>query len=170
MNKQHRQTGVALITVLLVVFLATIAATALSSVQQLTLRRSTLHLHLHQARLYTLGAEQWAMSILQRDRRDNDTDHLGEDWASLPPALPVEGGSISGHLEDLQGRFHLNNLINSEGELDPVWLGHLERLLEHLELESGLAQAIVDWIDADPTMSHGEGLRVFANGLRAAIG
>ncbi len=157
MSIQYRQTGVALITVLLVVFLATIAATALSSVQQLTLRRSTLHLHLHQARLYALGAEQWATAILQRDRRDNNTDHLGEDWASLPPALPVEGGSISGHLEDLQGRFHLNNLLNSEGEIDPVWLAHLERLLEHLELESGLTQAIVDWIDPDQTTRFPDG-------------
>jgi general secretion pathway protein K len=96
--------------VLLIVFLASIAATSLAALQQLAIRRSTVFLHQQQARLYTLGAEQWAMIILARDRQDNETDHPGEAWANLPPALPVEGGALAARLTDLQGCFNLNNL------------------------------------------------------------
>lgn len=104
------QAGVALITVLLIVFLASITATSLAALQQIAIRRSTVLQHQQQARLYTLGLEQWAMLVLARDRKQNDTDHTGEAWANSPPTLPIEGGTISGRLRDLQGRFNLNNL------------------------------------------------------------
>ena len=105
-----RQTGVALITVLLIVFLAGMAAISLAAMQQIAIRRSGALLHQQQARLYTLGIEQEALLILIRDRQDNKTDHPGEAWANLPLALPVEGGTITGRIRDLQGCFNLNNL------------------------------------------------------------
>lgn len=161
------ENGVALITVLLIVFLATIAATALASVQQLAARRSTLLLHQMQARQYLLGAEQWAAVILRRDRESTPTDHPMEDWAAVPPALPVEGGSLSGRIEDLQGRFNLNNLLsqprrdpnrvggavqaNTADGINPGKLKALGRLLELLDMDADIAQAIADWIDADQT-------------------
>lgn len=150
----RHQAGIALLTVLLVVFLASVAAVALASVQQFAIRRSALLLHQQQAQLYVLGAEQWAAAILQRDAKDNDIDHNGEDWATLPPALPVEGGSVSGRILDLQGRFNLNNLVKNEGEtdtakLDELQLEVLRRLLENLDLSPALADAVADWIDPD---------------------
>lgn len=102
--------GVALITVLLIVFLASMTAISLSTVQQIAIRRSTVLQHQQQARLYTLGVEQWAGLILMRDRQDNAIDHPGEEWANLPLALPVENGELSGKIRDLQGCFNLNNL------------------------------------------------------------
>lgn len=104
------QAGVALITVLLIVFIASIAAASLAMLQQVAIRRSTVLQHQQQARLYTLGAEQWAMIILIRDRQNSETDHPGEEWATLPPALPVENGSLTARISDLQGCFNLNNL------------------------------------------------------------
>jgi general secretion pathway protein K len=44
-------------------------------------------------------------------------DDLSEPWANLPPSLPIEGGKIAGRIEDLQGRFNLNNLIKSASQL-----------------------------------------------------
>ncbi|HOW76607.1 MAG TPA: type II secretion system minor pseudopilin GspK [Candidatus Competibacteraceae bacterium] len=102
--------GVALITVLLIVFLASLTAISLATVQQIAIRRSTVLQHQQQARLYTLGIEQWAGLILMRDRQDNATDHPGETWANLPPVLPVDNGGFSGKIRDLQGCFNLNNL------------------------------------------------------------
>ncbi len=109
-SRAKPQAGVALITVLLIVFLASVTAVSLAALQQLAIRRSTVLLHQQQARLYTLGAEQWAILILTRDRQNNKTDHPGEEWASLPPTLPVEGGTITARLTDLQGCFNLNNV------------------------------------------------------------
>ncbi|MDG4553493.1 MAG: type II secretion system minor pseudopilin GspK [Candidatus Competibacter sp.] len=105
----HRQIGVALITVLLIVFLASVTATGLATLQQLAIRRSTVLQHQQQARLYTLGLEQWAMVILARDRQDNEIDHPDEEWAK-PLLLPVDGGELSGQITDLQSCFNLNNL------------------------------------------------------------
>lgn len=102
--------GVALITVLLIVFLASMTAISLATVQQIAIRRSTVLQHQQQARLYTLGVEQWAGLILRRDWQDNQTDHPGEEWANLPLALPVDNGVLSGKIRDLQGCFNLNNL------------------------------------------------------------
>lgn len=119
-RKLRFQAGVALITVLLIVFLASIAATSLAALQQLAIRRGTVLQHQQQARLYTLGAEQWAMVILERDRQQSETDHPGEEWASLPPALPIEGGTLAARLSDLQGCFNLNNLWRpAPGEQTP---------------------------------------------------
>lgn len=113
------QRGVALITVLLIVFMASVAAASLMTLQGFTLHRSTLLLNQQQARLYTLGAEQWAISLLKRDllndlEQNERVDTLQEDWATIPPSLPVEGGSINGRIEDLQGRFNLNNLLKTK--------------------------------------------------------
>lgn len=115
-NCRRRQRGVALITVLLIVFMASVAAASLITLQGFTLHRSTLLLNQQQARLYTLGAEQWAIALLKRDLRSDlenneRVDTLEEDWATIPPSLPVEGGFVSGRIEDLQGRFNLNNLL-----------------------------------------------------------
>lgn len=109
MRKRH-QAGVALITVLLIVFIAAIAAASLATIQQLAIRRGTVLRHQQQARLYTLGAEQWAALVLMRDRQNNTIDHPGEEWANLPLALPIKGGMLSGQVRDLQGCFNLNNL------------------------------------------------------------
>ena len=95
---------------LLIVFLASMTAISLATVQQIAIRRTTVLQHQQQARLYTLGMEQWAGLILQRDRQENTIDHPGEAWANLPPALPVDDGVLSGKIRDLQGCFNLNNL------------------------------------------------------------
>lgn len=106
----RRHAGVALITVLLIVFLASVTATGLAALQQRAIRRSTVLLHQQQARLYTLGAEQWALVILTRDRQQNETDHPRETWATPPATLPVESGALTSQIRDLQGCFNLNNL------------------------------------------------------------
>ncbi len=141
--------GVALITVLLVVFLATTVAATLMQTQQLAIRRSTLVLQNEQAQLYALGAESWASAILSRDAEDSEIDDFGESWAQTPPALPVDGGFIAGELSDLQGRFNLNNLLLSDGRVDDAWLEVFRRLLTRLDIEPSVAEAVADWIDAD---------------------
>ena len=151
-----RQGGVALITVLVVIFLATLTASQLAWQQQLSIRRSTLLHHQQQARLYVLGAEQWTVQVLARDHSRSRTDHLNEAWAKLTPVLPVTGGSVSGKLADLQGRFNLNNLLQ-DGEIDQQQLATLQRLLELLDLDTGLALALADWLDEDQQMRFPDG-------------
>lgn len=146
---RSRQRGVALLTALAVVALATIAATYMLSAQQLQIRRSGNQLQQEQAWQYALGAEAWAKTMLAQDAADNDIDALNENWAVELPPLPIEGGSLSGRLRDLQGYFNLNNLVNKDGKLDTSSLAQLQKLLQNLKLPVQLAQSIADWQDED---------------------
>ncbi|MEZ5593960.1 MAG: type II secretion system minor pseudopilin GspK [Gammaproteobacteria bacterium] len=152
-----KQNGVALLTVLLVLALASVTAVQLAELQQFSVRRSELLLHRQQAKHYLLGAERWAQSILRRDRDNNDTDHEDEDWARTPPVLPVTGGYVSGRLNDLQGRFNLNNLLTADNTIDERQLQIFSRLLEQLELPTGIASAVADWLDEDSQLRFPDG-------------
>lgn len=145
----RRQRGVALVTAILVVALATTAAVAMVVGQQIDIRRAGNVLDAEQAYLYVAGLEDWAGQVLRRDRSDGETDHPGEDWATVLPPIPVEGGQLTGGLEDAQGRFNLNNLVGPDGKPVAVEVERLGRLLAVLGLAPGLASAVVDWIDAD---------------------
>ena len=146
--KRRQQRGVALVTALLVVAIATVVAVAMANRQQLDIRRTGSLLHAEQAWAYVLGAENWAMVILRRDRNDSEIDSLNEDWSTQPPVSFVEGGSILGRLIDLQGRFNVNNLV-SGGAVNADSVDYYKRLLRLLDLDEGLAEALVDWIDDD---------------------
>ena len=152
------QQGVALITVLLIVALATTIATAMATRQQIDIRRSDNVFARTQAYHYALGEETWAKQILYRDVTTPDSDHLQEIWALQLPATPVEGGQLQGRLIDLQGRFNLNNLLNAEGEVSESDYAFLQRLLRRLELPERLADSAIDWIDSDlqPRTNGGE--------------
>ncbi len=149
MINRKQQTGVALVTALLVVAIAVVLATSLVDELHLDLRRTENMIHNEQTYLYTLGAENWAQAVLVQDFKDSKYDSLQENWATQLPPMPVEGGQVAGQLMDLQGRFNLNNLsqaINNKFDAD---LDRFKRLLKELELNPELADAVVDWLDDD---------------------
>jgi general secretion pathway protein K len=144
-----RQRGVALITALLVVSLVTVIAVAMATRQHIDVRLTGNLLHGEQAYAYALAAESWARVILRRDASKSDHDSLDEDWATALPPISVEGGQVSGKIEDLQGRFNINNLIMPDGKVSEADVAYFRRLLEILKLEPTLTDALLDWIDAD---------------------
>ena len=149
-DRFHRQRGVALLTAILVVAIGTLLATNLMWLSTLDQQRTASAMASDQGLQYALGAEAWASDILQQDLEDSpDSDHLGEIWATDIDPLPIEGGFIHGALEDLQGRFNLNNLVNLEGEADEVMVAQFERLLRLVEIDPGVAGAVIDWLDPD---------------------
>jgi len=150
-----KQSGVALITALLIVALVVIVATSLLEKQHLMMRRTANHLQQEQAYLYALGAESWAMKVLMRDRQQNNVDHLGEMWAKqLPPAF-ISGGQLNGKLNDEQSKFNLNNLLDSENKPSPENIQRFEKLLKKLNLPTNLVTQVLDWIDNDSTVQMG---------------
>jgi general secretion pathway protein K len=147
---RHRERGVALLTAVLVVAIGTLLATNLMWLSTLDQLRTASAMASDQELQYALGAEAWAADILRQDLEDStESDHLGEIWAVEIDPLPIEGGFIQGALEDLQGRFNLNNLVSLEGEEDEVMVAQFQRLLQLVEIDPGLAGAVVDWIDPD---------------------
>lgn len=158
----HRQRGVAVLTAILVVTVATILAVNLMWEARLDQRRTTAALAADQGLMYVLGAEAWVGDILRQDLVDSpDSDHYAEIWAIELPPMPIDGGTIAGSLEDLQGRFNLNNLVLPDGSEDALARGQFERLLLSLDLDPALAGAVIDWLDAN-------GERSFPNGAEDA--
>jgi general secretion pathway protein K len=143
------QRGVALLTAVLIVALATILATQIGFDSALEQRRSGTVLLLDQAFLVGLGAEAWAASYLKDDLENSKQDHLGERWATPIPPIPIEGGVIEGSIEDMQGRFNLNELVTSEGAVDREGVREFQNLLASLDLESKWAGILADWLDTD---------------------
>src|SRR5262249_25553040 len=94
------------------------------------------------------GALHWASVALLEDAAQNSIDHLGEPWAQGLPVLPVDGGAIKGSIEDAQGRFNLNNLVqNNQPSVADVLT--FRRVLQELKLDPDLSNAVIDWIDPD---------------------
>lgn len=157
MSGPQRQRGVALITAVLVVALATVWATSISMFDQLNQRRVANLMRYDQAFLYGLGAESLAHEILKLDLEDGPVDHLAEEWAIPLPPFTVAGGLIEGQLEDLQGRFNINNLITATGERDEASIEVFRRLLESLTIQPVLVEYIIDWIDPDTDVGFPDG-------------
>ena len=153
MTLLSRQRGVALITAILITALVSSVALSLAWDNALDMRRTMTLLYRDQAVQVAMGAESWVQSILRDDLAETDTDHLGEIWASELPGLPVQSdvvqGELFGNIEDLQGRFNVNNLIDQNGEVDELALEQFQRLLVALELDPRIAGIAVDWIDAN---------------------
>jgi len=138
-----RQRGIALITAVLVVAIAAIIATSMMSRQNFDTQRTANIIHRDQALAYALGAEYWAGVELSNDARQNNYDHLGENWAYDLPPLPIDGGYINGKLQDLQGRFNLNSV------LDPLQAERFSRLCLAINVDPDFIPALQDWIDGD---------------------
>ncbi len=159
----NRQRGVALITAILIMALITTLTFSLEWDNSLDLRRTYVSMYREEAIQAALGAESWILSIMRQDMEDSDTDHFGEIWASELPVLPLgaEGdsiqGEIYGQIEDLQGRFNINNLIDQQGEVDQASLEQFQRLLAALGIDVRFAGIAADWIDANRDASFPDG-------------
>jgi general secretion pathway protein K len=147
---QRKQQGVALITAILIVTIATLIATNMVWDQYLQMRRTESMLAQEQALLYALGAESIAINLLIEDRQSvDDIDHLEEDLLKEQLVAELdEAGSLVGSLVDLQGRFNINNIYRN-GQVDQIVLDQFIRLLEILELDAQLADGLIDWVDPD---------------------
>ena len=153
MRTRKSQRGVALITALLVFALLATLGANLAWEAYLDVRRTMTMLYHDEGSQAALGAESWVMSLLLNDAEESETDHLGELWALEMPVLPVESDTIRGVLQggivDLNGRFNVNNLVSSNGKIDPDVLDQFRRLLVAIDLDPRIAERAADWIDAD---------------------
>jgi general secretion pathway protein K len=187
-----RQRGVALIIALILVALATILASKLTFDGFLERRRAIGVLAAEQAVEFGYGAESLAADVLIKDAQNggNSQTTLAGAWAQPTQPLPItpqdnpEGepiGTLQGEIEDMQGRFNLNNLAHLvaagapgangapaangvQGALgaqgaqraqpmiqDPKPYEQFKRLLISVNLEPRWADIARDWIDEDDT-------------------
>jgi len=145
-----KQRGVALITAIVLVAIATMLATHVFTRAALDVRRTAGLLALDQGWHVALGAEAWAAEVLSDDfDNDPEVDHLGEAWAQPLPPLPVDGGEVRGSVEDMQGRFNLNNLRVTNVEAREENIVRFERLLVFAGADPRWSRIMSDWVDED---------------------
>ena len=160
-----KQKGVALITVLLVVSLAVIISAKMANRLAINVKRASYFFEYNQGFWYALSAEELIKQVLIQDKKDSTTTHLGQIWAQSANSFPVEGGSISGSIKDMQSCFNLNSMagknINTPQNTTPKETQAFIKLLESLEIDvyqaEVIAMSIKDWIDKDDTNSQGLG-------------
>ena len=148
---RHHQQGLALITAVLVVAIVATVATTLALGEQVWFRQAQNMNNRAQAESLRRGALNYAAILLARD--DAKIDHLGEEWAK-PAQLPVEDGMIAFAVQDAQGRFNLNNLVQKSAPSKPD-IELFKRLLTSQGIDPGLSEALLDWLDTDGTVSSG---------------
>lgn len=156
-----RQRGIALITALLVVAIATILAVEIAARERLDIRRTQNLLASDQAYDLALAAEAWALDLLKADlERGDGIDGPQDDWAQPIMLPPFEGATLGMRIEDLQGRFNLNNLANVPADPQQAandinyqrFLLLLENLRDAHQLEfnpAELIDSLLDWLDPD---------------------
>ena len=153
----HKQGGVALITAILIAALVSVVAVAMATRQTLDIRRTGNMLEADQAYMYALGMEELAAQVLVKDKKDTgDVDSLLEDWAIPLPPTVVEGGSVAGSVEDMQGRFNLNNLVDGSNKVDLAQVKAFQTVLaevsavnEEIQISPFMANRVADWNGAE---------------------
>ncbi|RFU47574.1 general secretion pathway protein GspK [Paraburkholderia sp. DHOC27] len=159
-RKQKTQTGVAIITALLVVALSAILVSGILWRQQIQIRRIENQRLLSQAQWISRGALDWTRLIL---RSEGDTSagitYLGGVWGvpiartrlsdflgQIGEVRAQEGADtyLSGSIEDAQSKFNLRNLVSSPApgvlQINVEQVQAFQRLLALLSLNSQLAQ------------------------------
>ncbi|TMO76746.1 general secretion pathway protein GspK [Pseudoalteromonas sp. S3776] len=158
MNK-HKTRGAALVIVLFIVALAAILAVEMSANLMVQVQKSTNLQGHQQAKWYAYGAEELAIKALKLSKDDDpDKTSLDQVWATQGDTqYPVDNGTLSGKITDLQACLNLNALgeapdPNSTSKTNPAHKA-LFALLENIEdlpaeeSEEAMADSVFDWLD-----------------------
>lgn len=155
-----RERGVALIMVLLAMALVVMLASGMMQQQSLRVFKAGNYLAQQQGQSIALGAEDFARQILRRDydedKEDNlMVDSLDEFWAANSAVLPLDdNGVVEVQIDDLGGRLNLNDLVDANGQVDPIAKNRFVQLFSALGITGISVDTLVDWIDPnDQTVS-----------------
>ena len=145
-----KQEGIALLTILVMVALATILAASIAKRQSNTAEGTAYLMRQNQSLLYAKSAEVFFAELLKDDAENaGDVDFLQENWAKPMPAFPVDDGYVSGVLEDQSGKFNLNSLLKADGTVNENSKKWFEKILVKAGLPAQLSEAVIDWQDGD---------------------
>ena len=158
---KHSSRGAALVIVLFIVALAAILAVEMSENLMVQVQKSTNLQGHQQAKWYAYGAEELAIKALIQSKKDDaEKTTLEQVWATQGDVpYPVDNGTLSGKITDLQACLNLNALAvepdpNSAEKTNPAHKA-LFALLENIdnlpadESEEAMADSVFDWLDSD---------------------
>ncbi|MFZ1869595.1 MAG: type II secretion system minor pseudopilin GspK [Steroidobacteraceae bacterium] len=157
---RRRQRGVALLVAILLVAFGTIIAAGMAYNNAMTARRAAATFEFDQAILVAEGGEALAAYGLQQTFKENLAyTAAGQPWSQpLPPTEVTPGVMLEASLEDVEGRFNINNLVMTDGETpNTAAIEAFKRLLTMVGDDPKYAYYLVDWIDKDTTPTDPDG-------------
>ncbi len=156
MRARRTQRGIALLTAIILVAIATIIAAAVSWQSALHARRGIAVFTMAQGLAFSQLAEAYAGFILRQNRSKFPQDtNPTQDWARPYGPLEIDAGTIlEGSIEDQAGKFNLNSLVDQPNPGGPLVVNNtavseFEALLQSLDIDVKYATRLVDWLDSD---------------------
>lgn len=166
----RKKSGVALITVMLILSLATITAVSMVSRQNIDTHRSANILNFDQAIEITVYFENLVKKALdlhfnQLSRKSTSTTDIDNLKLILVAGRfidEVNGGGVGADndsFKDIQARFNLNSLVDAGGSVVPLQRTRLDTLISNLKSDNLLdpnlnfIDALIDWIDQNQAVT-----------------
>lgn len=158
MRPSGNERGAALLTVLLLVAVMAVVASAALERLTLTTRLVGNASAVDQARAYADAGETLArlrIGDLVEARASRTTLQGG--WLGTPQPLPVPGGSAVARVTDGGNCFNLNSVVSGDSEANlkvrPAGVTQFDALMQILKIDARQARivsaSLVDWIDTD---------------------
>ncbi|GEM75863.1 type II secretion system minor pseudopilin GspK [Vibrio sagamiensis] len=143
-----RQSGVALIVILMLLAIMTTIAASMTERLFLHFQRGSNQINYQQAYWYSLGVEELAKLGIQQSYKDSETINLSQAWAIKEQVYPLDYGQATGKIVDKQACFNLNVLATvppAMGQTNrPYLVKVFQSLMEELEVEPYQAEVIAD--------------------------
>lgn len=148
----RRERGVALLVTLLVLVLIVAVVWEVFRVGARAAQTGAYGRDSVRAELVAEAGISAARIALRVDAENNAYDTLDEIWSRPVPAIDLGEGTIRVSVEDEERKINLNKLVLPNGNApDDQKLAVFRRLIEILEIDPSLADAVVDWLDNDDT-------------------
>lgn len=142
--KRQSQTGMAIISALLIVTVVAVIATGMLSRQGVLTRSLEAEQSRVQGNNVLLGGLELARRVLWTAREEDRLTRLDQAWAQplRHPQLNTPGSGFEGRLVDQQGKFNLRNLLANE-RVDNAEVRSFARLCDMIGVDAALAQRII---------------------------
>ena len=166
MRAKRQQRGVALIVVLLLLAVMVTIAANMADRLFSQFKRAENQLSYQQAYWYSVGGEGLAKMGIEQSYKDSDTINLSQPWALEEQTYPLDYGTLTGRLYDMQACFNLNALSTARtgdnSSQQPYLVEVFQALMEELEVENYQAEVIAqstwEYVDSNSNVSSSQGV------------
>ena len=113
-NKSHNRSGIALISVMVVVALISASVSLMWQGFGTDFKQTKYTLNQTHALNHLYNMEAWAKVILTKD--DDTIDSIDESWTTQITPIQIPGGLLHGRLIDLQSKLNINSMIDLQSD------------------------------------------------------
>jgi len=160
--KKRRQSGVALITVLMILAIMVTVAATMTGRLTLGLKRTEGLIFSQKVYWYGQAAADFGRMILDQDFSNSTVISLDQIWATPDMIFPLDNGYLGGKFRDMRSCFNVNAIaLKDQGGTPALPVTQFKTLLEGIGLDDYRAQMIAestrDWIDKNDTSDASQG-------------